>query len=261
VKTIPEAAELLNVGDRTVKRGRMVLEKGSPKLIKAINSGKINLHVATKIAKHDKSTQDKIVARVDEGEKATEAHRVVKSQVLVERQLARPKGKYRIIYADPPWDYGQHEMPNSDARDHYPTMTIDELCELPVEEWVEDDAVLFMWVTVPFTEKAFRFVHACGFEFKTEFVWDKITHNLGHYSSVRHEKLYVCTRGACQPDVRKLFDSVQSIERTEHSVKPEKFREIIDTLYPIGRRLELFCRGAVPAHWDSWGNEATEAAA
>jgi hypothetical protein len=36
---------------------------------------------------------------------------------------------------------------------------------------------------------------------------------MGHYSSVRHEALFVCTRGSCLPDVPKLFGSVQSIER------------------------------------------------
>jgi N6-adenosine-specific RNA methylase IME4 len=78
---------------------------------------------------------------------------------------------------------------------------------------------------------------------------------------VRHEKLYICTRGSCQPDVPKLFDSVQEIERTnKHSEKPQEFRQIIDTLYPSGPRIELFQRGdAVPAHWHVWGAEAADA--
>lgn len=56
----------------------------------------------------------------------------------------------------------------------------------------------------------------------------------------------------------KLFDSVQSIERTEHSRKPEEFRTIIDTIYPQGRRIELFARSAAPG-WDVWGNEVRHA--
>jgi N6-adenosine-specific RNA methylase IME4 len=54
----------------------------------------------------------------------------------------------------------------------------------------------------------------------------------------------------------QLFDSVQSIERTDHSVKPEAFREIIDTIYPLGKRLEMFARRDLPTTWDAWGNEA-----
>ena len=78
---------------------------------------------------------------------------------------------------------------------------------------------------------------------------------MGHYNSVRHELLLVCTRGSCLPDVAKLFDSVQSIERTAHSAKPEEFRQIIDTVYPYGERIELFARRHV-AGWAAWGLEA-----
>jgi len=67
-----------------------------------------------------------------------------------------------------------------------------------------------------------------------------VKHNMGHYNSVRHEFLLVAARGSCQPDVMKLFDSVITIERNgQHSQKPTYFREIIDTLYPYGPRIEL----------------------
>jgi len=84
-------------------------------------------------------------------------------------------------------------------------------------------------------------------------VWDKIKHNMGHYNSVRHEFLLICTRGSCTPDVVKLYDSVQAIERTEHSKKPEEFRAIIDTLYTHGNKIELFARQPADG-WEVWGN-------
>ena len=62
-------------------------------------------------------------------------------------------------------------------------------------------------------------------------------------------------KGSCVPDVPRRLDSVISIPRTEHSHKPEEFRQIIDTLYPIGERLEMFAREAVEG-WDVWGNMA-----
>jgi len=101
----------------------------------------------------------------------------------------------------------------------------------------------------------FEVIEAWGFKYKTSFVWDKIKHNMGHYNSVRHEFLLVCTKGSCLPDNKKLFDSVLSIEKTEHSNKPEEFRNIIDTLYIYGNRIELFARQKVDG-WDSWGNDA-----
>ena len=165
-----------------------------------------------------------------------------------------PSNKYRIIYADPPWKYG-NTMPNyvTEQADYYKLMTIDELCLMKLPE-IEDNAVLFLWVTSPILEESFKIINAWNFEYKSSFIWDKIKHNMGHYNSVRHELLLICVRGSCQPDIKKLFDSVQSIERTEHSKKPEEFRTIIDTVYPKGNRIELFARGKYNG-WDSYGNQ------
>ena len=167
------------------------------------------------------------------------------------------QGKYRIIYADPPWKYGDQfliEGYKISAEQHYPVLSIQELCLLPIKDISEDNAVLFLWVTSPLLEDSFKIIDAWGFEYKTSFVWDKIKHNMGHYNSVRHEFLLVCTKGSCVPDNPKLYDSVQSIERTDHSVKPEEFRNIIDDLYPTGNRIELFSRSEVNG-WHRWGNE------
>jgi N6-adenosine-specific RNA methylase IME4 len=166
-----------------------------------------------------------------------------------------PEGTYRVVYADPPWDYGNPIAEGyGPAENHYATMKLDELCAMPLPK-IADNAVLFLWATAPFLVKALKVVPAWGFEYKTHFVWDKVRHNFGHYSSVRHEDLLVATRGSCLPDSKELVDSVQSIERTEHSRKPAEFRAIIDRLYTHGRRVELFARGALPAGWDGFGNE------
>lgn len=162
--------------------------------------------------------------------------------------------RYRVIYADPPWSYSQKmDTPNlGGAVKHYPTMPLEDICALPIP--AEKDAVLFLWVTSPMLEEAFEVIHAWGFTYKSSFIWDKVAHALGFYNSVRHEFLLICTRGNCTPDASTRLDSVVSIERTEHSVKPNEFREIIDTLYPIGNRLELFARRPAEG-WDVWGNE------
>lgn len=166
-----------------------------------------------------------------------------------------PDGKYRVIYADPPWQYG-NTMPEyyGVQDDHYPTMTVKEICDLPIYKIVGDNAVLFLWVTSPILAESFDVIEAWGFEYKTSFVWDKVKHVMGHYNSIRHEFLLVCVRGSCQPDVQKLFDSVITEERTEHSKKPKIFREIIDTIYPYGKRIELFAREKAEG-WDVYGNE------
>jgi len=134
-------------------------------------------------------------------------------------------------------------------------MSLSELKALDIKNISADDSVLFLWATCPLLEDALELCKAWGFSYKANFVWDKVKHNMGHYNSVRHELLLICTRGSGTPEVSKLFDSVQVIERQEHSRKPEEFRTIIDTLYPSGPRVELFCRGDQPAGWKAWGNE------
>lgn len=185
-----------------------------------------------------------------------EANRQVRRQSSLRDAGNLPAGKYRIIYADPPWDYGNAGLPEyGHAKTHYPSMTTTALCELPIEDMAGDNAVLFLWATSPLLEDAFRVIRAWGFKYKTSFVWDKVKHNFGYYNSVRHEFLLVCTRGSCTPDASRLFDSVQTIERTpKHSEKPERFRDIIETLYTKGRKIELFARGERHG-WKSWGNE------
>ena len=127
---------------------------------------------------------------------------------------------------------------------------------MDIKDIADENAVLFLWATSPILEDAFRVINMWGFKYKASFVWDKIGHNMGHYNSVRHEFLLICTKGSCQPDNQKLFDSVQSIKRTKHSEKPEEFRKIIDTLYPYGKRIELFGRKRVE-NWGVYGNEVS----
>lgn len=172
-------------------------------------------------------------------------------------QSELPKQKFQVIYADPPWSYNDKcdsgAIQSGGVDKHYPTMSINEICELPISDLAEDDSVLFLWTTSPLLEDSFLVINAWGFNYKASFIWDKIKHNMGHYNSVRHEFLLIATRGSCTPDNMKLFDSVQSIERTEHSKKPHEFYEIIETLYS-GSKIELFARN-IRDGWSSWGNE------
>src|SRR5882762_4425178 len=66
---------------------------------------------------------------------------------------------YRVVYADPPWDYGGGcfavKQIGGGAKAHYPTMKIDAICKLPLPR-IAPDAVLFMWTTSPMVQKAFK---------------------------------------------------------------------------------------------------------
>lgn len=217
-------------------------------------------------AKAEARENDDIVSRSLVLNMVREQVKKQERQSAIETQIAQPKAsnhidiyttdkKYRVIYADPPWSYNdrQDTAKLGGAVKYYPTMPLDDICALPIP--AEKNAVLFLWTTSPQLEDSFKVINAWGFNYKSSFIWDKVLHAMGHYNSVRHEFLLIATKGSCTPDVPKLLDSVVSIERTEHSRKPKEFRDMIDTLYPYGNRLEMFAREA-PDGWDVWGNMA-----
>jgi len=215
----------------------------------------------------DETDYEKIEEMLAWAEKEKASVRDLREQVRKHKEeqqeyirLANAPDKYSVIYCDPPWKYTSgdqhtHETQETVIGTHYPSMTIPELCRLPVKQMAYENAVLFMWATSPLLQESFDIIKAWGFEYKTSMVWDKVAHNVGNYVSVRHEFLLICTRGVT-PKVPKLVDSVYTEERTEHSRKPKYFRDLIDELYPDGKRVELFARGELPDNWDAWGNEA-----
>ena len=75
-------------------------------------------------------------------------------------------GKYGIVYADPPWRYDM-KRGKGVAENHYPTMSIDEICALPVANLAAKDSALFLWATFPQLNEAFRVIEAWGFHSKT----------------------------------------------------------------------------------------------
>lgn len=175
-----------------------------------------------------------------------------------------PEGVYRVIYADPPWEYGDkrtNDEQSGSAESQYQTMSIDEICEMPIREMAATDSVLFLWATAPLLVEAVRVVEAWGFTYKAQFVWDKVKGFNGHYNDVRHELLLVATRGSCVPAVDSLDPSIVQEKRTKHSRKPDCFYELIERLYPVGEEthVELFARRSRDG-WKAWGNQVDAAA-
>jgi len=221
----------------------------------------IESHRWQKVADIDEPIFEKYLADSrDRGENVTTAGvvRVAHREAPKPDPPSLPENMYTVLYADPPWKYGDERQSlegYGPASRHYPSMTIAELCALDIQSLAHTSAVLFLWVTSPLLEACFPVIRAWGFQYKTSFVWDKVKHNFGHYNSVRHELLLVCTRGSCLPQTKTLYDSVLSIERSaRHSEKPEDVRAMIDALYPKGPRLELFARKKVEG-WEGFGNE------
>lgn len=225
-------------------------------------ASKTNAGAVARGDKLEKEAPD-LAEKVRKGElKPAAARRLAKQRSVSGKAKSLPKGKYGVIYCDPPWSYndklgGELDQSYGGAEKHYPAMSLSELKALPVPDMAGENCVLFLWATSPLLPDALELAKAWSFKYKSAFIWDKVKHNMGHYCSVRHELLLICTKGSATPEVAKLFDSVQTIERTDkHSEKPEEFRTIIETLYPSWKKVELFARGIDRKGWKTWGNEA-----
>jgi N6-adenosine-specific RNA methylase IME4 len=178
-----------------------------------------------------------------------------KDGVKYNKNTEELSGIFQLFYADPPWQYG-NAMPKGTTtpENYYPCMSLEDICSMPINAIADENAVLFIWVTSPLLEESFEVINAWGFKYKTSFIWDKIKHNMGHYSSVRHELLLLCTKGSYPIQNMKLYDSVYSEERTEHSKKPDFYYEMIEYLYPNSNKLELFSRNKREG-WTTYGNQ------
>jgi N6-adenosine-specific RNA methylase IME4 len=165
--------------------------------------------------------------------------------------LIKHGAKFGTVYVDPPWQYG-NQSTRAATDNHYPTMTVDEICALPVADLAADVSHLHLWTTNGFLFECPRIIEAWGFTYKSCFVWAKPQMGIGNYWRVSHEFLVLAVRGKSTFLDRGLM-SWAEIERGEHSSKPDKVRRMIEKASP-GPRLELFGR-YVSEGWTVWGNE------
>lgn len=185
-----------------------------------------------------------------------------KAEQVAEIAAAEPApleavGTFPVIYVDPPWRYDFAASSTRQIENHYPTMHLDEIKALSVP--AADDAVLLMWATSPKLREAFEVLDAWGFTYVTSMVWVKDRIGMGYYARSRHELLLIAKRGALPvPDPEDRPDSVIEAPLGKHSEKPDAAYEIIERMYPLHRKVELFARRARDG-WAAWGNQAAAA--
>ena len=189
--------------------------------------------------------------------------------------------KYHVIYCDPLWSYRDKKKSGRSkcgAENHYPTLTLDELKQLPIQNICEDNCVLYMWVTFPMLREGLELIEAWGFEYKTiGFDWTKLNkdgsvwHGVGAYSKSNNELCLFATKGNIgrlmrdENDNEIIFDPKEKLSirsnqiscnvqaaRGEHSEKPEEVRRRIEKLWGNVSHVELFAKERVKG-WDSIG--------
>ena len=183
-------------------------------------------------------------------------------------------GLYRALTADPPWHHQTRSAKGQTRRApsfHYQTMSIAELCALPVREIMHRDAHCFLWTTQPHLQVSFSVLEAWGFRFSSVFLfWVKtnpkavdqmfliekdIMRGMGFTTRKSVEILLLGRRGSPKRQHKGLSDFLMS-PRREHSRKPDgAYTRIIS--YAEGPRLEMFAREARDG-FDAFGNQATK---
>ena len=179
-----------------------------------------------------------------------------------------PKKKYQVIYADPPWQFDSKKYQDGNRDfdklevNHYSTMTIDELKQLPVSDITEKDSICFMWVTDSHLKEGIEVLESWGFKYKTiGFNWIKkypSGKNCVNFAPWTLKSWEICligikgTMGKYKKvnNIRGLLEEV----RIKHSKKPNEARIRIAELFGDIPKIELFAREIVDG-WDCWGNE------
>ena len=180
--------------------------------------------------------------------------------------------KYNIIYADPAWQYGSKSAVNNkigktpkSLSEHYQTMSLQDLKNLPVKNMTKEDAACFIWVTDSHIDEALELFKSWGFKYKTiAFNWIKKTSkgnyckNVAPWTMKSSEICLFGTKGAMSK--YKKSNNVESLviaERKGHSKKPVEVSERIEELFGDIPKLEMFARDKKQG-WDAWGNEVDD---
>jgi len=182
--------------------------------------------------------------------------------------IEKVDGPFSTIYADPPWRFQNRTgkmAPEHQRLLRYPTMTLDEILELPVNQLAAAEAHLYLWVPNALIAEGLQVMKKWGFTYKTNLVWYKVRKDggpdgrgVGFYFRNVTELLLFGVRGSMrtlQPGRTQV--NLLPTRKREHSRKPDQQYPIIESCSP-GPYLEMFARHHREG-WVQWGDEAQEA--
>ena len=286
-----EAAEMMNVGRRSVQRAARVIEAAAPEVVAAVEAGALAVSVAAEIATKPAEDQKAILdalPRDASGKLTPEAKkevrrvakevraedqalkkekRAAKERALGERILALPEVKAGLILSDFEWHFKVRSAESGmdrHAANHYLTAAECDTAEAIVERQRErmsiaaDDCVHLMWVPACFSAIGHKVMELRGFTYVSQFVWNKPGIGTGFWVRDAHELLFIGVRGKVMcPAQGEQFRSVIEGPRGAHSEKPDAQYEIAEKYFPTLPKVELNARRARPG-WIQWGNEVPE---
>ena len=175
------------------------------------------------------------------------------------------EGGFQTVLADPPWRFTNRTgkvAPEHRRLDRYSTMTLADICAIPVGDAAAKNAHLYLWVPNALMPEGLQVMQAWGFRYVSNIVWAKRRKDggpdgrgVGFYFRNVTELLLFGVRGSMRtlPPARSQVNMIETRKR-EHSRKPDEQYELIEACSP-GPRLELFARHPSPG-WVAWGDES-----
>lgn len=186
------------------------------------------------------------------------------AELAAKNLLSMQTRHYGTILADPPWRFTNRSgkmAPEHKRLRRYPTMSFDEIMELPVSRIAKPASHLYLWVPNALLKQGLEVMQRWGFEYKTNLVWYKIRKDggpdgrgVGFYFRNVTELCLFGVRGSLrteQPGRRQV--NILSTQKREHSRKPDEIYDVIESCSQ-GPYIELFARHK-RENWTAWGNE------
>jgi N6-adenosine-specific RNA methylase IME4 len=176
--------------------------------------------------------------------------------------------QFSTILVDPPWQFANRTgkiAPEHRRLSRYETMSLTEMCALPVVKCATETAHLYLWVPNALLPDGLRVLAAWGFTYKTNIIWHKVRKDggpdgrgVGFYFRNVTEVILFGVRGknARTREAGRSQVNFLATRKQEHSRKPDEQYSIIEACSP-GPYLELFARGCRPG-WTCWGMQADE---
>lgn len=174
--------------------------------------------------------------------------------------------RFATVLADPPWQFQNRTgkmAPEHKRLSRYPTMSLREICGLPVETIVAETAHLYLWVPNALLPDGLKVMENWGFSYKSNIIWYKIRKDggpdrrgVGFYFRNVTEVLLFGVRGKNARTLKlgRTQENIISSQKREHSRKPDEQYALIEGC-SNGPRLEMFARGP-RLGWSVWGNQS-----
>lgn len=172
--------------------------------------------------------------------------------------------KYQIIYADPPWDLGEFGL-GRDMRPNrkynigraikldYPVMSEAEICSLGVPSIADDICHLWLWAANGSVHSAFHVMEAWGFKYLNMLTFNKPS-GVGAWFVNTTQHLLFGYKGKLEMGEGRYTPTSQKFQPRRNSKKPDFVYDLVESVSPYDRRIELFARQKVEG-WSVWGNE------